>query len=369
MNTKTNKISNSHLRGRIELNFKLPSTQDYLKAGVQFGHHRKRWNPRMKNYIFAEKKGIHIIDISKTHELLEKALEFLVEASENGNVLFVGTKRQARDIVKKYAIDSGSYYITHRWVGGLLTNFSYIKRSLKKLKELEEIFDKGVEGRTKFEVSKMKKNWERLNRLYEGVKTLEDKPTAIIVIDAKYELNAIREARSMGIPVVAIIDTNADPDWVNYPVVGNDDAISSIELFMKMFANAVKQTVGKRAVKHEFKDYSKIDVKIKKVQKIDENDKKEIILTEKFKKDKNVKAEGILEGVQKAKELAKKEQTEKHVSVRKVTRKTSIKINPRTLKAIEEANLTLEKAKAMPDEELLKIKGIGKKALEEIRNS
>ncbi len=350
----------------IKLNFDLPSPQEYLKAGVQFGHHKKRWNPRIKDYIFAEKKGIHIIDIAKTHELLEKALLFLVEASKNGNILFVGTKRQARDIVKKYAVESGSYYVTHRWVGGLLTNFSYIRRSLKKLAELEKTFDQGVEGRTKFEVSKMQKNWERLNRLYEGVKTLDDKPSAIIIVDAKYELNAVREARAMGIPVVAIIDTNADPNWVNYPVVGNDDAISSIELFMKMFANAIKQTIGKKAVKHQFKDYSKIKVAIKKtIEKEDQEEEvKSVIIKSEKLPEKKIKSEGILESVQKAKEMAKQTDVKKSKS----EAKKSSKVNSRTLKALEEAGISLEKAKAMPDDDLLALKGIGQKALNEIRN-
>jgi len=291
------------------IEFDLPTSSDLLKAGVQFGHQTKRWNPKMQKFIFAEKNGIHVIDISQTVEGLEKALNFLVDAASRGNVLFVGTKRQARDIVKETSIDAGAYFVTHRWVGGLLTNINYTRRSLKKLASLEEAFESGVEGRTKFEISRMRKEWERLNRLYEGVKSLDVRPTAVVVLDAKYEKNAIKEAKNIGIPVVAIIDTNSDPDKANYPVVGNDDAVSAIKLYFDLFAKAVKQGNNGKGVKHSFKDYSKFEIKI--VRSVETEEEEEVVEETKSAKPPVVLTKvapskagnvGILERVQKAKE-------------------------------------------------------------------
>lgn len=246
----------------VKLNFEVPTIKDMLKAGSQFGHQTKRWNPKMKPYIYTEKGDIHIIDLNQTEKLLQKALEFLVKAASEGEIVFIGTKRQAVEFIVSESDRSGSHFIIHRWPGGFFTNFKMINRSLKRLNELESDFERGIEGRTKYEISLMKREWERLNRLYQGVKKLESKPKAVIIVDPNYEKNAIFEAKKMGIPIVAIVDTNANPDGINYVIPANDDAINSIKLFMKAFADAIIQGNGGKGVKYQNKDYAKMEIKI-----------------------------------------------------------------------------------------------------------
>jgi small subunit ribosomal protein S2 len=260
------------LPGAVKLNFEIPDIKEFLKTGAQFGHQNKRWNPKMQKYIFGKRGDIHIIDLSQTIPLLEQALKFLVSASMRGRVLFVGTKRQAAEILKDEAKRSGAYYIIHRWPGGLFTNFKMINRSLKKLEKLEADFEAGIEGRTKYEISQMKKDWERLNRLYAGVKTMDRKPRAIVIVDPNFEKNAVREAIRVGVPIVAIIDTNSDPDGINYPIPANDDAIKSLKLLIKLFGEAVLQGNEGKGVKHEEKDYAKVEVKIVKEKQETKNE-------------------------------------------------------------------------------------------------
>lgn len=247
---------------------------DLLKAGVQFGHELKRWNPKMSKYIYNHKNGIHIIDVSQTVQKLSDAVNFLIDASSRGNVLFVGNKKQAAEIIKEGSVRSGAYFVNSRWAGGLLTNFSRVRSSLEKLKGIEKQFSEGVEGRTKFEVSRMKKEWERLNRLYGGIKTLSQKPTALVVVDANYEKSSIKEAKKIGIPVVAIVDTNSDPSQVDYVIPGNDDALSSIKLLTGFLFDAVLEGNNGKGVVHELIDYSKVEVKINKTKE-EQDEKKE----------------------------------------------------------------------------------------------
>lgn len=282
---------------------------DFLKAGVQFGHETKRWNPKMQKYIFAEKNNIHIIDISKSVEMLQIAVDALGKIATTGDILFIGTKRQASDIVKQEAIRSGSFYIINRWPGGLLTNFEQIKQSLKRFNSLETEFQTGVEGRTKFEVSNMKKEWVKLNRLYEGIKTMNSYPKAVVVVDINYEHNVITEAKKLGIPVFAIVDTNTDPDLVDYPVPGNDDAISSLKLLVGYFASAVLVGNKGKGIKHEFVDYSKFEVKILKVEEkkeelveIGDAPKVPVVEAPKIAKPTKGGTKGILENIQKQRE-------------------------------------------------------------------
>jgi|GEM_PF-961293 len=258
----SNTAKESSSEDQVRLRFDIPDIKEILKTGAQFGHQAKRWNPKMRDYIFEKRGNIHIIDLSKTIPLLEKALKFLVKASAKGRILFVSTKRQAADIVKEEAKRAGAYYIVYRWPGGLFTNFKMIRKSLKKLEKLEEDFEKGIEGRTKYEVSVMKKEWMRLNNLYGGIKTMDRKPKAIVVVDQNYEKNAVKEAQQVGVPIISIIDTNCDPDGINYPVPANDDSIKSIKLFVHLFADAVLQGNVGKGVFHDEKDYSKVEVKI-----------------------------------------------------------------------------------------------------------
>lgn len=250
----------------------LPDTKELLKSGSQFGHETKRWNPKMRKFIFGEKNGIHIIDVDKTVSALESAVKFLEEASSKGNILFVGTKKQASEIVKNEAIRSGSYFIDERWAGGLLTNFKMIRQSLNKLNSLEKMFEEGVQDRTKFEVSRMKKEWEKLNRLYSGIKTLTSKPSAVVIIDTNFEKAAVRECNIISIPIVAIVDTNSDPEVANYPIPANDDAINSIQLILKTLADAILRGNKGNGVQHDLKDYSAVEVKITKNEIVEDKE-------------------------------------------------------------------------------------------------
>ncbi len=292
---------------------------EFLKAGVQFGHETKRWNPKMKSFIFTERNNIHIIDIDKSLDYLGKAVAFLEKAAAEGIILFVGTKRQATEIVKEESIKAGANYIINRWPGGLLTNFDQIKKSLKKYKDLEKDFQEGVEGRTKFEVSSMKKEWVKMNRLYEGVKTMDSYPKALVVVDVNYERNVITEAKKLGIPVVGIVDTNSDPEVVDFPIPGNDDAISSLKLLVGILGEAVKKGNSGKGVKHEFVDYSKFEVKIIKVEEkkeefveIRESFEPKVIEVKKVKiAKKGEESKGILENIQKEKEIKRQAKASK----------------------------------------------------------
>ncbi len=292
---------------------KMPTAQEMFKAGVHFGHETSRWNPKMGKYIYDSRGNIHIIDVTKTSEQLKIAYEFLKEAASKGEVIIVGTKKQAAKIIQDRAIESGAHFVTSRWAGGLLTNFKMVKKSFNRLLELEKNFEEGVEGRTKYEVSLMKKEWQSLSRLYDGVKTLNSKPTAVIVVDAKFEKNAVNEARKLNIPVVGIVDSNTDPDVVDYAIPANDDAISSITLLMDVIADAIKTGNKGNGVKHQLKDYSKVEVKITKSKEEDEDtveelqstdDQKTVIAPTK-KTTKKSSGKGILEVVQEAKEKKK----------------------------------------------------------------
>jgi len=243
---------------------KLPELSAFLKAGVQFGHQAKKWDPKMDKYIFTKRGNIHIIDLSKTLPLLEKALEVVTKKAAEGTVLIVGTKRQASGIVKEVAKDAGAFYMTNRWPGGFLTNFNLIKKSLKRFNNLEKEFETGVENRTKYEVSQMKKDWLKLNRTYEGVKSMSKFPKAMIIVDAKFERNAVREAKIAGIPVIALVDTNTDPGIVDYPIPANDDALKSITLLLKLFGEAILNGAKGKRITHRFKDYYTEDIEIKK---------------------------------------------------------------------------------------------------------
>lgn len=306
-----------------KFNFEMPDIKEFLKVGVQFGHQSKKWNPKMKSYIFGKKENIHIIDISQSLPALQEAMQFLAKAASEGSILLVGTKRQAADIVKKTAIETGAHYITHRWPGGLLTNFEMIQRSLKKFMTLEHEFKTGVEGRTKFEVSQMKKDWEKMNRLYEGVKTMTQYPKAVVVIDSNYERNAIKEARVLNIPVIGLVDTNCDPEAVDYAIPANDDAIGSINLLVGLLGKAIKTGNGGRGIKHELIDYSTYEVKIVRIEQQAEK-KVEIQTSAEVKTEtprpakiekkatKATKAgKGLLEDIQKNKETAKRQKATK----------------------------------------------------------
>jgi small subunit ribosomal protein S2 len=223
--------------------------QNLLKAGAHFGHQTEKWNPKMKKYIFGERDGVYIIDLAQTIPLARQAYDFLKGTVASGkSVLFVGTKRQARQVVQKVAEDCGGFFVTNRWLGGMLTNFKTIALSIDKLRKVEKMKENGdFSLLTKKEQSKINKEVEKLEKNLGGIKNMRKLPGAVVVVDPNMERIAVAEAKHLGIPVVAVTDTNCDPTAVDYVVPGNDDAVKSITLYAEYFAKAVAE--GGRSVK------------------------------------------------------------------------------------------------------------------------
>jgi len=228
------------------------SMKELLEAGVHFGHQTKRWNPKMKEYIFGKRNGIYIINLQKTLRQFQQAIDFAVRLGAGGKqVLFVGTKRQAQDAVAEEAARCGMHYVNQRWLGGILTNFKTIKRRIDRLRKLEELTAAGeAAGYTKKEFAQLLREKAKLQRVLTGIKALERVPEALFVVDPKKEQIAVCEARKLGIPVIAIVDTNCDPEEIDYPIPGNDDAIRAIRLFTSRVADALLEGANLR-VKQE----------------------------------------------------------------------------------------------------------------------
>ena len=212
-----------------------------LESGVHFGHQVKRWDPRMKKYIFAERNGIHIIDLQKTIQAIKDAYDAVRKVISSGKtILFVGTKKQAQQAIQKEAERCGMFYINNRWLGGMLTNFVTIKKSLLRLKKLEKMeVDGTFENLTKKEIAALGKERAKLQKNLGGIKEMKEPPGILFIIDTRMEAIAVAEAQRMGIPIVAVVDTNCNPDGIEYPIPGNDDAIRAITLFTQIIANAV----------------------------------------------------------------------------------------------------------------------------------
>ncbi len=219
-----------------------------LEAGVHFGHQTRRWNPKMKPYIFGARNGIYIIDLQKTVRYFRNAYSFIRDIVQSGEkILFVGTKKQAQDAILEEAVRSEQYYVNNRWLGGMLTNFATIKRSIERLKKIETMAEDGTyDLLTKKEVLQLEREKAKLERSLGGIKIMTRLPGAIFVIDPKKELIAVREARKLGIPVVAVVDTNCDPDEIDYIIPGNDDAIRAIRLFASKMADACSEGAAAR---------------------------------------------------------------------------------------------------------------------------
>ncbi len=221
-----------------------PQIQDLLEAGVHFGHQTRRWNPKMRRFIFAERSGIYIIDLQKTYKQILVAQELLRNVVQKGEgVMFVCTKKQLKATVQAEAANSGSFWVTERWLGGMLTNFQTIKKQIRRLKDLEQGSAEGeFENYTKKEKLLFEREREKLMRNLEGIKNMARLPGALFVVDAKKEKIAVSEANKLGIPVVAIVDTNADPDVISVPIPGNDDAIRSVALITEALASVIRET-------------------------------------------------------------------------------------------------------------------------------
>lgn len=238
-----------------------------LNAGVHFGHQTQRWNPAMQQYIYTSREGIHIIDLIKTIEKLNEAIEAVYNYASRGEVLIVGTKTQAKDIVREAAIKSKSHFVINRWPGGLLTNYMVTRKSIKKLNDYIKGFREGIENRTKKELIVMKKDLERLDFLYGGVKLFNKRPAAVIVVDPKKSRIAVREAHKMGIPVIGIVDTNASPEMIDHVIPANDDALHSIEFIMSKLVEAIE--LGNKGVGPEYVavDYNEVEESVQNMAK------------------------------------------------------------------------------------------------------
>jgi small subunit ribosomal protein S2 len=214
--------------------------KELLEAGVHFGHQTRRWNPKMKPFIFGKRNGIHIVDLQKTLHHFEDAAGFVRELAEKGrNVLFVGTKRQAQDAIREEAERCGMFFMNHRWLGGTMTNFRTIRKSIQRFKEIEKTLANEESHLTKKERIRLERQRRKLERAFGGIKDMEGLPDALFVIDTVHEHIAVKEANRLGIPVVAVVDTNSDPEEVDYPIPGNDDAIRAIRLFTSRIADNV----------------------------------------------------------------------------------------------------------------------------------
>lgn len=255
------------------------SMKKLLEAGVHFGHQTRRWNPKMKKFIFTERNGIYIIDLAKTANQIEKAYETIRDiASEGGTVLFVGTKKQAQDSIEQEAKRCGQYYVSNRWLGGMLTNFNTIRNSVNKLKKYETMEEDGTfDLLPKKEVLQYNKEMDKLEKNLGGIKDMEDLPDVLFVVDPSNEQIAVHEARILGIPVISIVDTNCDPDVVDIAIPGNDDAIRAVKLITSLMADAVIEgnQGSEFAVSEE--DFEESDEEETESEELEENDEEESI--------------------------------------------------------------------------------------------
>ena len=242
--------------------------REMLDSGVHFGHQTRRWNPKMKRFIFTERNGIYIIDLQQSLSFIDRAYEFVKETvAHGGNILFVGTKKQAQEAIAEQATRVGMPYVNHRWLGGMLTNFATVSKRVNRMKELEEIDFEDVagSGRTKKELLLLERELQKLQANLGGIRNMTRTPSAVWVIDTKKEHLAVDEAQKLGIPVIAILDTNCDPDEVNYPIPGNDDAIRSVALLTRVIADAVaegliarnERTAGSKAAEEPMAEWER----------------------------------------------------------------------------------------------------------------
>ncbi len=284
-----------------------------LEAGVHFGHQTKRWNPKMKEYIYNSRDDIYIIDLQKTVEKMEEAYAALNKiASEGGKVLYVGTKKQAQDVCKEEAERAGMYYVTERWLGGTLTNFKTIRRRVNRLEEIEKMESDGTfEKLPKKEVVGLKKEYEKLDKNLHGIREMTKLPQAVIIVDSTKEYNAIREARKLGIPVFGLIDTNCDPDMIDYVLPGNDDAVRSIKVVLGALTNAIVEANGGTIIDYVSEDETK------KTQKLDKKAKKEVKEEPKEVTKTETKIDLEILTVTELRELAKKKEIKGYSKMKK----------------------------------------------------
>jgi len=355
--------------------FQMPELLDLLKVGAHFGHKKSAWDPKMEKYIYETRNGIHIIDLVKSLDLLEEALTKLQGFAEKGNILIVGTKGQAATIIEDVAKKSGMFYINRRWPGGLFTNFEGIKKSVQTLVKMEEQIARGGKGLVKKEILLLQKDVERLNRMYSGIKFMDKLPEAIVVVDSAVEKNAIKEAQNMNIPIISLIDTNCNPDIIDYPIPANDDSLKSIALFVNLFGEVVGKSKNSLSVISLRRDNEALLAKLEKeaneekerIAKMEEEDRERMkalregkissansaSVVRVVKKEKDIDAE-----IKKAEEVKEKEDKKGM---------DDLGLSARVVKALNEAGLkSVPAIKKMTKEELIAVKGIGEKAVADI---
>ena len=286
-----------------------------LEAGVQFGHQKRRWNPKMKEYIFTTRDDIYIIDLQKTVKKLEEAYEALKAIAEKeGKVLFVGTKKQAQEAAEESAVRTNMYFVNERWLGGTLTNFKTIRSRIRRMEEIEKMETDGTfEALPKKEVIQIRKEYEKLSKNLRGIREMKRMPQAMVIVDPRKEEIAIKEARILGIPVFGIVDTNCDPDMVDYVIPGNDDAVRSVKLLIGALTNAIAEVNG-----NEIIDYVSDDDK----NKADKNKEKKEEIKEEVKAIKEKVSEEVKEEIKNVKE--KVEEVKAEVKEKKATKKAEI---------------------------------------------
>ena len=319
------------------------SMNNLLEAGVHFGHQTKRWNPKMKEYIFTSRDDIYIIDLEKTAKKIEEAYEALLEISKNGGkTIFVGTRKQAQEAVKEEALKSESYYVTERWLGGTLTNFKTIRNRVKRLEAIEKMETDGTfDLLPKKEVIGLKKEYAKLDKLLCGIRNMDKLPQAMIIVDPSKEEIAIREARKLNIPVFGIVDTNCDPDMVDYVIPGNDDAIRAVKLITGVMANAIVSANGGEIVnyvKDDEKDTNIMEKALQSIKKKEERSNKKFVKKDKKEETKEVKKEEKKETKKEVKEETKKEvKTETKKEVKKEEKKDLVDYSKMTVSELKEA--------------------------------
>ena len=280
-----------------------------LEAGVHFGHQRRRWNPKMKEYIYTTRDDIYIIDLQKTVKKLEEAYEAMKEIAQNGGtVLFVGTKKQAQEAAEESATRTNMYFVNERWLGGTLTNFKTIRSRIRRMEEIEKMEQEGIfEMLPKKEVIQIKKEYDKLNKNLRGIREMKKMPQALVIVDPRKEEIAIKEARILGIPVFGIVDTNCDPDMVDYVIPGNDDAVRAVKLLIGVLTNAIAEVNGNEVIDFvSEEDKAKAE---KKAQKKDSKEEKQEVKEEKqeVKEEKQEVKEEKAEVKEEAKEEVKAE--------------------------------------------------------------
>lgn len=358
--------------------FQMPELLDLLKVGAHFGHKKSAWDPRMEEYIYEVRNGIHIIDLVKTLDMLEEALTKLEGFANKGNILIVGTKGQAATIVEEVAKKSGMFYVNRRWPGGLFTNFDGIKKSVQSLVKMEEQIARGGQGLVKKEILLLQRDAERLNRMYNGIKFMDKLPEAVIVIDSEVEKNAIKEARNMHIPIISLIDTNSNPDIIDYPIPANDDSLKSISLFVNLFGEVVSKSKNSLSVISLRRDNEAMLAKLAKdaqeekerQAKMEAEDRERMKALREGKVSASASA-SVIRVVKKEKDIdaeIKKAEEVKEKEDKKGM--DDLGLSARIVKALGEAGIkSVSALKKMSKDELLEIKGIGEKAVKDIQKA